>query len=158
MKRHQRDLELISDLNLTNMLDTAFVLLVVFIMVAPMVKQGINLELPQVTSGPMQADQKTFTIQIGKVAGTDIDRIYVDEQAITIEDLSLRLELERTSTAKFDVVLEADAAARYETFAQVLGLLKQMGIENVGIATDPVQATTEKKPTAKKPTDPKSRP
>lgn len=138
MKRHRRDLEVLSDLNLTNLMDTAFILLIAFMLVAPMIRHGIELELPQVSRGPLQTESRTVTIVINTPAVEGgSDRIYVEDQRIDLADLRGVIEEKQATFEKIDIVVEADRDVRYEIFAQVMALLKNMDIENVGLATEP---------------------
>ena len=65
MKRHRQPLEIASDMNVTNLIDTSFILLITFMLVAPQLKHGIQLELPEVVAPPMeQKSQKVWEISI----------------------------------------------------------------------------------------------
>jgi biopolymer transport protein ExbD len=143
MKRHRRDLEVMSDLNLTNMIDTAFVLLIVFILVAPAMKSGLDINLPKVEGGESKPTDvnKTLTISIGKSPGAGLSEpIIVEDRRLTLDELRATIESKRMLNSKLDVVIEADRTSTYDTFAQVLSVLKALNIENIGLITDPVEA------------------
>jgi biopolymer transport protein ExbD len=139
MRRHRQDLEVFSEMNLTNMLDTAFVLLLAFLLVAPMIKQGIELQLPATNSGTLNTEIKTITIAIGSSPGAGLpDRIYIEDQRVTIESMPRIIQERRALYPKLSVLVEADRKVTYETFAQVMAALKAIGIEDIGLPTEPV--------------------
>ncbi|HOE96167.1 MAG TPA: biopolymer transporter ExbD [Candidatus Sumerlaeota bacterium] len=144
MRRHRRDLEVLSDMNLTNLLDTAFILLMAFMLVAPMLKTGIDLNLPRVGAGQLQGQQKTVTISIAKpqVEGQS-ERIYVDDARVTYEELEEKLAETKSNYQAFSVAIEADAEATYQSVARVLSLLKAMQITSVGLVTDPAASNQQ---------------
>ena len=136
-----------SDMNLTNLMDTAFVLLITFMMVAPMIKTGLNLDLPQVknvTALDQDSDSVTISIRKRQLAG-QADQILVEDLRVTLDDLQKALENKKGQDGKLSVVIEAEAGSEYGTFAQVVSLLKQMGVENIGLTTQPVTEEPEKK-------------
>ena len=138
MRRHRRDLEILSEMNLTNLLDTAFTLLIAFMFVAPMMKHGIELELPKVSRGPLESATHTVTIVINKRPAEDLSEpIYIDEERVDLDSLEEKMREIQNRYDAFNVAIEADAASTYDTFAKVLARLKNMGIENVGLVTEP---------------------
>lgn len=155
MRRHRRQLNVISDLNLTNLLDTAFVLLIAFMLVSPVIRMGIDLQLPKVTQAPIQIDSEsksTLTISIRKkqIEGAE-EPIYVDgERRVTMEELREIIEQKKAGDPKLAVVVEGDTNASFGPVAKVLGMLKNMGIANVGIPTDPEDAAPAREPKKKK--------
>lgn len=144
MRRHIRQYDAIADLNLTNLLDVSFVLLLAFMMVAPSLKTGLSVDLPRVEQHVAGLDQegKTITVEIRK---QPLEGVYVDDRRLQIaasEDPDART-LERVIADKrskypaISVVIEADRASQYETFARVVAALQALGIDNVGLVTKP---------------------
>lgn len=137
MHRHRRDLEVISDMNLTNLMDTAFILLIAFMLVAPVLKHGIDLQLPQVSRQQLSSGGETMTIVIAKAPAAGMsEEIYVDDQRLTLDELKSEVRLRKESDG-LDIVIEADAEARYDMVAKVIALLKNLGVDGVGLATEP---------------------
>lgn len=149
MRRHRRDYEVMSEMNLTNLLDTAFVLLIAFIMASPSMRQGLQIDLPKV-GGPAEAlvqkskEVLTITLRKNPLQGA-ADQIVVGEARLDLDQLSAMIDLKKASTKDLDVILEADKAVTYETVAQVIGILKNRGIENVGLPTEPADAQSDEK-------------
>lgn len=146
MRRHRQELQPFTEMNVTNLLDTAFTLLMAFMIVAPSIKHGIDLEVPQTQGEIIDKDEtKTLTVVIKKGEG-EADRIYITDPAeeenareVNLQELARDLELTRMTYPDLDVFLEADRNVTYDTFAKALGTIKATGIENIGLVTDPVE-------------------
>lgn len=138
MRRHYRELIILSEMNLTNLLDTAFTLLISFMLVAPTIKHGIELELPRISRQEMQTDIKTLTIAIKKKQFEDtVEPIYVEDDRVELEELKTIIAMHRELYPQMSVLIEADKAATYDTVAKVLATLQNLGINNVGLPTRP---------------------
>ena len=138
MRRHRRDLEILSEMNLTNLLDTAFILLIAFMLVAPMLKHGIDLDLPVVSQQALQSESNTVVIAIAKRPLEELtEPIYIEDKRVDLDELEGIIRDKMRKFPDFDVAIEADKTVTYETFAKVLGLLKNLGIDNIGLVTEP---------------------
>lgn len=121
-----------SEINVTPFVDVMLVLLIIFIVAAPLLTVGIPVRLPQTAAAPLAAEpEEPLTISVaadGRVAlqSTEIER---DE---LIERLRAVMA-ERTSNRVF---LRGDREARYEVVMQVMGALNNAGIRNIGLVTD----------------------
>ena len=122
---------LLSEINVTPFVDVMLVLLIIFMVTAPMLKQGLNISLPETKKAQgAQTEKDPFILQIKKN-----ERIYIGDQAIPLEDLQEKLTaLFEHKTAK-SVHLKADKRIPYGTVAQVLGEIKSSGINNVSLIT-----------------------
>jgi biopolymer transport protein TolR len=146
MHRHRRELRILSEINLTNLVDTSFVLLLGFMLMAPAIKHGIEVQLPEVTKAAvMPAESKSVTIQIHKKGPGDTDEpIYIlddrDEKHVTLDEIQPIITEKRNLNPKLDVIIEGDREATLNTFAKVLSILKNMGIDNVGM---PLETTPD---------------
>lgn len=137
MLRHRRSIELQSEMNLTNLLDTAFVLLIAFMLMAPMLKHGVELNLPRVQKGggPISTQQSTVTIVIGKAVTADASApIFIDDsERQSLDEMAEALTKRKESVEELSVVIEADRTVPWESVAQVLARVKQVGISKVGL-------------------------
>lgn len=140
MLRHRRSLELQAEMNLTNLLDTAFVLLIAFMLMAPMLKHGIELRLPKVGpgAGSIATSQSTVTIVIGKaVDATATTPIFIEDQRLSIDEMATTLTKKMDGVEMLSVVIEADREVPWEAVAQVLARVKSVGINKVGLVFQP---------------------
>jgi biopolymer transport protein ExbD len=146
MKRHHRGMEVMSDLNLTNLLDTAFVLLIAFMLVSPTVQQGLELELPKVTAAKaLDAEKnKTLVIAIQKAAIANVsDPVLIDNLRVSMEELSAELLSRKASDPELGVIIQSDKAVRWDTVAQVFSTVKANGITKIGVVTEPATKKPE---------------
>jgi biopolymer transport protein TolR len=137
MRRHRRNIEPQSNINLTSLLDVTFQLLIVFFLIAPTLKHGIKMELPEVKATALET-KKSFTISIQKRApDEDTERIYLDDKRVDLEELGDKLQAYYQRDREINVIVEADKGIPYGTFVKVISLIQDVGITNIGIATEP---------------------
>jgi biopolymer transport protein ExbD len=158
MRRHRKALRPVTEINLTSLLDVAFVLLIAFMIVAPSLRHGLDLDLPTVTEGaPTLAASNTpqaYTILVPK-PGPGGQEFFLNDAPSTLRDIETRLRLQRESGAKVAVEIQADREVPYETFVQVVAAVRRAGIEAVGL---PVEVGKVTPPSADKTAAPASTP
>ncbi|MFV1976980.1 MAG: protein TolR [Candidatus Scalindua sp.] len=116
----------LSEINVTPFVDVMLVLLIIFMVTAPLLQQGIDVNLPQAKGKEMSpAERVVITIKKG-------GRIYVDKTAVTIKTLKLRL----SGKTNKEVFLKADKDVPYGAVVAVMGELKGIGIEKLGMVTE----------------------
>lgn len=118
------------DINITPMLDVAYVLLLIFIIMTTATVQGITVNLPKASSTPSLSKPKTKAISITK-DGT----IYLDTYSVSLADLELRLGQYKAATPDLPVVVKADAAVQYEKVIEVLDIVTRLEISQLGLVT-----------------------
>ncbi|MDD2864529.1 MAG: biopolymer transporter ExbD [Methylococcales bacterium] len=118
------------DINITPMLDVAYVLLLIFIIMTTATVQGITVNLPKASSTPALSKPKTKAISITK-DGT----IYLDTYPVSIEELETRLGQYKAATPDLPVVVKADGAVEYEKVVSVLDVVTRLEISQLGLVT-----------------------
>jgi len=118
------------DINITPMLDVAYVLLLIFIIMTTATVQGITVNLPKASSAPSLAKPKTKAVSIAQ-DGT----IYLDTYPVSIQELETRLAQYKAATPDLPVVLKADAAIQYEKVMEVLDVVTRLEISQLGLVT-----------------------
>jgi len=121
---------LYDDLNVTPLLDLAWVLLLVFIIMATATVQGISVALPRASNAPSLAKPHTHAVTV-----TADGRVYLDTTPVTISELQTRLAQLKAVDPNLPVVVKGDIATRYEHVVRVLDVLKSSKISNVGLVT-----------------------
>ena len=121
------------DINITPMLDLAYVLLVIFIIMTTATVQGLKVNLPKASAAPSLAKQTTKAITV-----TDEGKIFLDTIPVTLVELEQRLVQARAVTPDFPVVLRGDSKTQYQNVMDVLDLLGRLSITQVGLATKPL--------------------
>ena len=126
----QAENEPYSDINITPMLDLAYVLLVIFIIMTTATVQGIKVNLPKASAAPSLAKPQTKAITVA-ADGT----LYLDTFPVTMDELENRLRQYKTANPALPVVIKGDAAVQYEKVIQVLDLMGRLDITQLGLVT-----------------------
>src|SRR5262245_15377178 len=118
------------DINITPMLDLAYVLLVIFIIMTTAAVQGVKVNLPKASDMPSLAKPKTVAITV-----TEDGKIFIDAVPVSIEELSERLQQKKAVNPEVPVVVRGDGAAQYARIIDVLSLLQRLDITQIGLVT-----------------------
>lgn len=128
--RVQEDNEPYDDINITPMLDVAYVLLVIFILMTTASVQGIKINLPKASNAPTLAKPTTKAITV-----RDDGTIFLDTYPVTLDELEQRLRAAKAVTPDFPVIIKGDAKVQYEKVIEVLDLCGRLDITQLGLVT-----------------------
>lgn len=120
-------------INVTPMLDLAYVLLVIFIIMTTATVQGIKVSLPKASAQPSLAESKTKAVSIS-ADGT----IYLDTFPVTMPELEQLLRQYKTANPALSVIIKADASIQYQRVVDVLDLLGRLEITQLGLVTQKI--------------------
>lgn len=119
-----------SEINVTSLVDVTLVLLIIFLIVAPVIQQGIKVKLPTASMKKMEnADNVTVTV-------SEDGRIYFSETRVTEDDLEKRLSYIAKTKPETFIVLRADKDLPFNKVVKVLDIIRNSGLSNTGIATE----------------------
>jgi len=118
------------DINITPMLDLAYVLLVIFIIMTTAAVQGIKVNLPKASDQPSLSKPKTVAITI-----TNDGKIFMDAVPVTMDELADRLRQKKAQIPDLPVVVRGDGLTQYQNVVNVLALLGQLDITQLGLVT-----------------------
>ena len=124
------DSEPYDEINITPMLDLAYVLLVIFIIMTTASVQGIKVNLPKASDTPSLAKPKTKAITI-----SDTGQVYLDTYPVTLDELRTQLTSAKAAVPDLPVVVKGDTVVQYGKVMEVLDLLGQVGITQMGLVT-----------------------
>lgn len=116
-------------INVTSLVDVAFTLLIVFIIIAPAMQAGIPVDLPDTSAPALEATDPPLTLTIRSDG-----RIHLDSDTVAIGDLAEALSPVATTTA---LHVRADAGTAYDHVARVLGRATDLGYHRISLVTDP---------------------
>jgi biopolymer transport protein ExbD len=119
------------DINITPMLDLAYVLLVIFILMCTATVQGIKANLPR--GGAASSTPSKNKIQSIEISPEN--QIFLNREAVTIEQLNQRLAQAKAANPAVQVVVKGESLTQYASVIQVLNTLATLGISQVGLAT-----------------------
>jgi biopolymer transport protein ExbD len=121
------------DINITPMLDLAYVLLVIFILMCTASVAGTKVNLPKASSAQASlAKPKTKAITINNQGN-----VFLDTVPVTLQELEQRLTQQKSLTPDFPVVVRGDSQTQYQAVMDVLDVVGRLGINQVGLATKP---------------------
>lgn len=136
---HRRKSRTVAEINVVPYIDVMLVLLVIFIATAPVVMQGVTVDLPQAEAEAMNEDQHTPIIATVDRAGQYF--VTIDSHSVKVPDLDamgamVASELDKDPSRP--VVVQGDAQVAYDSVIQLMNALKRAGVESVGLVTDPI--------------------
>jgi len=130
-------LEKMGSINLTSFMDMTFNLLIAFMLIAPTLKHGMELDLPEVKATNLKPkDSITVVVRKAPERGEE-ERIYIDDKRVTISDLTVQIKAMYERKKNLDVLIEADKTVPYEIVAKVLNAVQKAGVTGVGLVTEP---------------------
>lgn len=121
-----------ADINVTPMVDVMLVLLVIFMVTAPMMQQGIDVDLPQTTTQPLRVKDDPLILTV-KQDGTYL----LGRSEVALEDLEPKLEALFDARGNKDLYLRADREAPYGTVVKAMAAARQAGTRQLGVVTEP---------------------
>ncbi|ABF92022.1 transport energizing protein TolR [Myxococcus xanthus DK 1622] len=124
-----------SEINVTPMVDVMLVLLIIFMVTAPLIQQGVKVNLPETKAAPVEATEKKLVLSID--AGR---KVYIGDAEVALEELEQKLAANAKAQADKEVYLHADRDVPYGVVVEVMAAAQRAGIGNVGMITDPSTA------------------
>ncbi len=129
-ERHRR---LMAEINVVPLVDVVLVLLIIFMVTAPLLYRGMDIKLPQAATNTIKPEErKVLTIEKNQV-------IYLDKEEVGLARLEGRLQALKGTAPDVSIYLRADREVPYGTVVQVMDLIKRAGIDKLGIVTEPLQ-------------------
>jgi biopolymer transport protein ExbD/biopolymer transport protein TolR len=128
--RSQGDLRLNADINVTSLVDVAFVLLIIFMITAPIMQGGVDVQLPRAEARPLQPKE-------GLVVSIDRNgQIFVDETGLSYEDFRAAFPAMVAARDPSGVYLRADQRVNYGVVVRVLATMRAAGVGDVGLVAE----------------------
>jgi biopolymer transport protein ExbD len=124
--------EPMAEMNVIPLVDIMLVLLVIFIITAPVITHAVKVEVPKASSEVVEPDRRALVIAID--AG---GRILWDDEALVLERLEVRLAEAVRQDPERELHLHADRASTYEALAQVMAAARRAGVGRMGFVTEP---------------------
>jgi biopolymer transport protein ExbD len=118
------------DINITPMLDLAYVLLVIFIIMTTAAVQGVKVNLPKASASVSLAKAQTKAITV-----SESGQIFLDAFPVTIDELEQALRQQKALTPDFPVIVKGDSNVQYQKVVDILDLLRRLDLSQVGLVT-----------------------
>jgi biopolymer transport protein TolR len=123
----------LADINITPLVDVVLVLLVIFMITAPVLQSGIEVAVPK-TRTVHEITEQRMVVTIDRDSG-----IFLDDTPVNIHELPQKLRQESTDPTKQVIYLRADERVPFGAFATVMDAVKQAGITNISVVTQPLE-------------------
>lgn len=132
--------QLMSDINVTPFVDVMLVLLIIFMVTAPMMMQGMGVSLPEATAEPLESEKEHLIITLNTQ-----NEVFINDFKVTVDGLGEKLTKILEGRAEREVFLKADKDISWGTVAQVMAEIKGAGVEKLGMVTEPEKFEKESK-------------
>jgi biopolymer transport protein TolR len=129
-----------SEINVTPMVDVMLVLLIIFMVTAPLIQQGVKVNLPEAKAAPVEAQDKKLVLSIDATK-----RVFIGETEVALEELEVKLKTNAKAQTDKEIYLHADRDIPYGVVVEVMAAAQRAGIPNVGMITDPMGAPKKSK-------------
>ncbi len=122
----------LADINIIPLVDVMLVLLIIFMITAPMMQQGLPIDLPKVTTKPLPSKDEIQTVTVTKER-----TVILNTKRVDIHDLKAAIELLFANKTNKEIFLKADSAVPYGFVVNCMGIIREAGVEKVNIVTRP---------------------
>jgi biopolymer transport protein TolR len=133
----RRRVKTLNEVNITNLVDVIMVLLIIFILIAPLIKEGIKIEIPETSKSSPLSQEESILIRINKEG-----KFYLDNKRVGEPSLVERVKALKQQYPKNMVLIEADKGLVYGKVVGVMDKLRSAGIEEVGLVTEKLPGGT----------------
>jgi len=128
----ERNNEALSQINVTPLVDVMLVLLVIFMVTAPILHQGVTVNLPRVQAGALAGDEVQLVVTVSAPG-----KVYLNDALIAPPELLTKLQAIMREQPDRSVFLRADAAVPYGEVMRVMAAIRQAGVQRLGMVTEP---------------------
>ena len=139
-RRRSSRYRLNSEINITNLMDVMMVLLVVFMVAAPLMTSGIALDLPKVGGKNLEGQDTSINISVDKDG-----YYYIGQTEIPADKMVAKVKAIKGENDELTITISGDAGAEYGRVIGLMALLKEAGFEKVGLKTEPKMLTGKNK-------------
>jgi biopolymer transport protein TolR len=124
----------LSEINIVPLVDIMLVLLIIFMITAPMMQQGLGIDIPNVTAKPLPSKDEPQILNI-----TEDERLILNEKKLDMKDLKKAVQFLFVNKSKKELFLKADKNVPYGFVVKCMGLVREAGVDKVNIVTKPTE-------------------
>ena len=133
MARHRRrELALNAEINVVSLIDVILLLLVIFMITAPMMQGGVDVALPKADAKPLDQPKSGLVVSVDRTGA-----IYVDQTKMTLPEFRASFRALASNRVRDGVYLRGDSGVPYGVVTQVLAVMRAAGVGDVGLVTEP---------------------
>lgn len=123
--------DVMSTINMTSLVDVSLVVLIIFILIAPIMEQGISLNLPKSTSGKVKS-KEALTIEVNKKG-----QLFLDTLPVSYETFEARIKSIASYNKDQAILIRADQNNKYGDMIKIIDIIKRAGLHSIGLLTNP---------------------
>jgi biopolymer transport protein TolR len=124
----------LSEINIVPLVDVMLVLLIIFMITAPMMQHGMNIDIPKVTTKPLPTKDEPQILNI-----TKDQKLILNEKKLVVKDLKAAIQLLFSNKSTKEIYLRADKEVPYGFVVSCMGLIREAGVEKINIVTRPLE-------------------
>jgi len=124
----------LSEINIIPLVDVMLVLLIIFMITAPMMQHGMNIDIPKVTTKPLPTRDEPQILNV-----TKDQRLILNEKKLAVKDLKAAIQLLFSNKSTKEIYLRADKEVPYGFVVSCMGLIREAGVEKINIVTRPLE-------------------
>jgi biopolymer transport protein TolR len=128
----ERNNEVLSQINVTPLVDVMLVLLVIFMVTAPILQQGVSVNLPRVEAGALTGEEVQLVVTVNPQG-----KVYLNDAAMSPTELLAKLQAIVRERPDRNIYLRADASVPYGEVMRVIAAIRQAGVQRLGMVTEP---------------------
>ncbi|MFO7987361.1 MAG: protein TolR [Desulfatiglandaceae bacterium] len=125
--------QFMSDINVTPLVDVMLVLLIIFMVAAPMMIQGVDVNLPQTTTKNIKTQEDPLMLTVNKKG-----QIFLENHSVELDTLEVKVKKIFENRRQKEVLLRADRDVAYGVVIEVIARIKKAGIDKLGMVTEPL--------------------
>jgi biopolymer transport protein TolR len=134
-RRRSERMAINAEINVVSLIDVMMLLMVIFMITAPLMQGGVDVALPKAAARPLDAERGVV------VSVQRSGRIFVDDAAVSLAELSATIKRLSERNGRRGVYLRADAGVPYGTVVKVLATMRQSGVSDVGLVAEPEEGS-----------------
>lgn len=133
MNQRGNNKSFMSDINVTPLVDVMLVLLIIFMVTAPMLMQGVEVNLPKTTTKNIKTKEEPLMLTVNKEK-----EIFIEKHRIKLDNLEIKIQKIFQNRREKEILLRADKEVPYGFVIKVIAKVKQAGIDKLGMVTEPL--------------------
>lgn len=134
IKKSRRKRRLSADLNLTNLIDVIFALLIIFMITAPMMTQGVQVDLPKADAENVETNEEVLQVSI-----TGKNEVYINDDMVPLNKFGSSFTNRFAGRVEIPVYINADESVPYGIVIRVIAMVQRAGVVKLGFLTEPLE-------------------
>ena len=128
-----------AEMNITPMVDIVFTLLIIFMVAAPLIEQGVDLDLPQTETVAIESPKDKFIVRVFSGKKESEHQIFIDKTEVPLKELEVKLKTNAFLQEKKEIYLHASRDLSYGYVVRIMAIMKKAGVNSINLVTEPLE-------------------